>query len=42
MFFWVALVVMIVVVASLIAWASRGVAERSHEPGTQRLVERKD
>jgi hypothetical protein len=41
-FFWIALAVMIVVVASLVVWASRGVADRSHEPGTQRLVKRRD
>jgi hypothetical protein len=41
-FFWIALVVMIVVVASLIVWASRGVSGRAHEPGTQRLIKRRD
>jgi hypothetical protein len=40
-FFWIALAVMIVVVASLIVWAARGVEGRAHEPGTQRLFKRR-
>jgi hypothetical protein len=37
MFFWVAVVVVLVVVAALVAWAMRGLPDRAHKPGTRHL-----
>jgi hypothetical protein len=37
MFFWVGLVVILVVFVTGMVWAVRGMSEREHKPGTQRL-----
>lgn len=37
MFFWIALPVVLVIALALFAWAARGVEDREHKPGSQRL-----
>ncbi len=38
MLFWVALAVVLVVFVGAFAWGARGISDRWHEPGTQRLT----
>jgi hypothetical protein len=37
MFFWIGVVVAFVIVVSVVTWGVRGVEDREHKPGTQRL-----
>ena len=37
MLFWVALAVVFLVFVGAFAWGARGISDRWHEPGTQRL-----
>jgi hypothetical protein len=37
MFFWIGVVVIFVVVVTCVSWGLRGMTDREHKPGTQRL-----
>jgi hypothetical protein len=37
MFFWIGLVVVAIAFISLFRWGARGIENREHKPGTQRL-----
>jgi hypothetical protein len=37
MFFWIGLAVIFVVFVCAVTWGARGMAEREHRPGSQRL-----
>ena len=37
MLFWIGLVVIVVVFVCALTWGVRGMSEREHKPGTQRL-----
>ncbi len=37
MFFWIGLLVVFVLFASIVAWGVRGIERRAHKPGTRRL-----
>jgi hypothetical protein len=37
MLFWVALLVVIVAFVAAFSWGARGMSDREHKPGTQRL-----
>jgi hypothetical protein len=37
MFFWIGVAVVVLVVVVVVTWGVRGISDREHEPGTQRL-----